>query len=337
MQKIILYVIFFACSALPQLSHAWGADGHQSVAAIADALLLNTPAGRHVSNLLAERKLEQVAVWADCVKGIAPAQDYRYTSAGRYPECAAFENPAGIAAMADYVRRNDTNCQPASGEESCHKQYHYADISIEHEHYENHYVGASDHDIVHAIDAAVLVLQGQPAAPPFVFKDPSEALILLSHYVGDLHQPLHVGSVFLDQSGAIIAPDDNIHDANNNTVGGNALQCPCGNLHALWDDLPPQLKRGQMNRALITAAKTIPLHTASAAQLPRLWADEALHDARTVFGGTQFSPRSTSLNGNNWSIALPLEYEKSMLILKQDALARAGAHLAQLLAAIWPE
>lgn len=28
--------------------------------------------------------------------------------------------------MGDFVRRNDTNCQPRPGEESCHKQYHAA-------------------------------------------------------------------------------------------------------------------------------------------------------------------------------------------------------------------
>lgn len=337
MKKLLISLVMTAVAAVPETGFAWGADGHQSVGAIADTLLSGTIAGAQVKALLGEQTLEKMSVWGDCVKGIAPEKDFAYTSAGRYPECAPFETANGIAAMADYVRRNNTACNPAADEETCHKQYHYADVALQHEHYKTGYAGTSDHDIVHAIRAAALVLQGKQAPAPFSFKDKQEALALLTHYIGDIHQPLHVGSVFLDASGNLVNPDDTGYDHSSNTVGGNALQCPCGNLHSLWDDLPLPYKRGRMNEALVKKARLVPLTQGSPEQLPVAWADDAIRDARKLFAGTQFSKSTPNSRGSNWSIALPLEYEKTMFSMKEDALARAGAHLAQILQAIWPE
>ncbi|MBK1889520.1 S1/P1 nuclease [Undibacterium sp. 14-3-2] len=337
MKKIFISAMMLCATSLPQLSFAWGADGHQTVGAIADQLLSGTKAGAQVKALLGDNTLEKMAVWGDCVKGISPEKDYAYTSAGRYPECAPFENPAGIAAMADYVRRNNTNCNPAFDEENCHKQYHYADVALQHDHYKTGYVGTSDHDVVNAIRAAALVLQGKPQPKPFAFKDKQEALALLTHYVGDIHQPLHVGSVFLNAEGKIVNPDEGEYDRGSNTVGGNALQCPCGNLHSLWDDLPQQFKRGRMNEALTKKARTLNVAKAQLEQLPALWADDAVSDAKKLFAGTQFSKSTPNQRGNSWSIALPLEYEKTMVSMKEDALVRAGAHLAQILQTVWPE
>lgn len=337
MKKLIISAFMLALASLPQLSFAWGADGHQTVGAIADSLLAGSKAGAQVKALLGDSTLEKMAVWGDCVKGIAPEKDFAYTSAGRYPECTPFETAAGIAAMADYVKRNNTNCNPGPNEENCHKQYHYADVALQHDHYKTGYVGTSDHDVVNAIRAAVLVLQDKPQPKPFNFKDKQEALTLLTHYIGDLHQPLHVGSVFLNADGKIINPDEGVYDHGSNTVGGNALQCPCGNFHSLWDDLPQQFKRGRMNEVLTKKARAVVASNAAIEELPVLWADDAIRDAKLLFAGTQFSKSTPNQKGNSWSIALPLEYEKTMQNLKEDALARAGAHLAQLLKTIWPE
>jgi hypothetical protein len=334
--RLIISVIITLC-CIPVTSFAWGPDGHQSVGAIAATLIAGSKAEKKVNSLLHESSLEQVSIWADCVKGISPEKEFTYTSAGKYPECAPFETTAGIAAMAAYVRQNQSNCNPAFDQESCHKQYHYADIAIEHDHYKTGYVGTSDHDIVHAIGSAILVLQGKPQAKPFQFKDQREALMLLTHYVGDLHQPLHVGSIFLNADGKMVNPDDGQYDRGSNTVGGNALQCPCGNLHALWDDVPAQFKKGRMNQMLSTKAKDVAKTKGTLNAWPALWADEAIMNARIVFKDTYFSKSSPNQRGNNWSVALPLEYEKTMYKVKEEALVNAGAHLAQLLQAIWPE
>ncbi|MDO8651749.1 MAG: S1/P1 nuclease [Undibacterium sp.] len=339
MKKSILVSFIMSLCCAPALSFAWSAEGHQIIGAIADTLLTGSKAGKKVHQLLDQNSLEKVSVWGDCVKGISPEKDFGYTSTGKYPECAPFETASGIAAMSDFVRRNHNNCNPAFDEESCHKQYHYADVALQHDHYKTGYVGTSNHDIVHAIRSAVLVLQGKPQPEPFQFKDEYEALVLLTHYVGDLHQPLHVGSVFLNADGKMINPDNGQYERGSNTVGGNALQSPYGNLHALWDDIPQPFKRGRMNEALCSKAKSIakPAISVTPDEWPVLWADDAIHNAKILFAGTQFSKSTPNQRGNSWSIALPLEYEKTMLAVKEEALIKAGAHLAQLLQAIWPE
>ncbi|MCX7175754.1 MAG: S1/P1 nuclease [Proteobacteria bacterium] len=329
--------LLLALGCFPFASFAWGPDGHQSIGAIADALLRGSKAGEKVGALLDRSTLEQVAVWADCVKGIAPEKDFTYTATGRYPECTPFETVEGIAVMSAYVRRNNDACKPALGEESCHKQYHYADVALQHDHYKTGYAGTSDHDIVHAIRAAVLALQSQPQPKPFQFKDQREALTVLTHLIADLHQPLHVGSVFLDSEGRIVDPDQGTYDKGTNTVGGNALQGPCGNVHALWDDIPQQFKRGRMNEFLTGKARSIARTDGAAAQWPEMWADDTIANAKLVFAGMQFGKSTPNQWGNSWSIAFPLEYEKTMARVKEEALVKAGAHLAQLLLAIWPE
>ncbi|MES2072543.1 MAG: S1/P1 nuclease [Pseudomonadota bacterium] len=322
---------------MPQPGLAFGPDGHQAVGAVADALLAGSKAGEKVKSLLGGATLEQMSIWADCAKGVSPDKDFAYTSAGRYPECAPFETPDGMAAMSDFVRRNNSNCKPGPDEENCHKQYHYTDISLQHDHYKTGYAGTSDHDIVNAMQAMVQILQGKPQPAPFQIKDQREALVLLSHYVGDAHQPLHVGSIFLDAEGHVINPDEGKYDKATNTVGGNALMCPCGNLHSMWDDIPQNFKKGRMNDTLIKKARTVARDSSPFEQWPVLWADDSIRSARVLYQGTAFSKASIGAKGPSWSIALPLEYEKLMARMKEDALVNGGAHLAQLLQAIWPE
>lgn len=337
MKSPFIVLLLLSFLSAPATSFAWGADGHQSVGAIAENMLAGSKAGQKIKSILPGNSLEQMSVWGDCVKGVAPEKDFSYTSAGKYPECASFENAAGIAEMVDYVKRNHTNCNPAFDEEVCHKQYHYTNIAIQHDHYKTGLVGTSDHDLINAIRAAILVLQGKPQAKPFQFKDQREALALLTHYVGDIHQPLHSGSIFLNADGKEINPDEGEYDRGTTTVGGNALQGPCGNLHALWDDVPQQFKRGRMNEALTKKAKLVAKSKDAIEQWPTIWANESIMNARLVYAGTQFSKSMPNQRGNSWSIALPLEYEKTMLTMKEDALIKGGAHLAQLLQAIWSD
>lgn len=339
MKKVLVTAIIASMTFSHSLAFAWNAEGHQTVGAIAEHLIQNSKAGARVKAILGDTSLEKISVWADCAKGIAPDKDFSYTSTGRYPECAPFETAAGIAEMADFVKRNNTQCNPANGEETCHKQYHYTNIDFKHQHYHLGPVGTSDHDIVHAIQAAVLFLQGKAVPAPFSFQNEREALALLTHYLGDLHQPLHVGSVYLDQDGKIVHPEPANYDKSTHTVGGNALQCPCGNFHSLWDDIPGHLKRGKQTEALANKARLIPKTEGSVASWSEQWASQTMAQARLAFAKTEYSPASAAGagRGNNWSIGLPLAYEKTMANMKEDALVRGGAHLAELLQAIWPE
>lgn len=156
---------------------AWGGDGHRAVGAIADRLLKGTNAEKQIAALLQPGEtLQSIANWPDCVKG---------TYCGpQSPE------------MVEYTTANPK-----------HSEYHYTDVPFQLEHYHDHGVGTSEHDIVQTLKQAIAVLQDKtdPALNPHKFTK-RQALILLTHMVGDIHQPLHVGAAFVSKDGKFVVP-----------------------------------------------------------------------------------------------------------------------------------
>ncbi len=318
---------------------AWGPDGHHTVGALADRLIAGTRAAREVHALLGDLSLENAAVWADCAKGVDPKKGYAYTSAGKYAECAIFETPDGEAAMIDFVRRNDTNCPRAPGDESCHAQYHYTDEAIQRNRYARGTVGTRDFDVVAAVAAATHVLRGDPAPAPFDIKDKREALLLLAHDVGDIHQPLHVGAVYLDASGKRVDPDAGAYDPATATRGGNQLvtileatNFRSANLHQTWDDIPARLDADHIDRTWIAQARTIARTHGDPVGWSTAWADDTLDAAHGAFARLEFGPEA----GGAWTVPVNCRYDDAMTKAKQRQLTKAGARLAQLLQAIWP-
>jgi hypothetical protein len=156
--KKLLSMLVLMCSALD--AGAWGGDGHRIVGAMADRLIENSNAQRHVADLLAGESLEAVSMWADCAKG-----DY----------CGP-KTPDMLA----YVRANPQ-----------HGEYHYADIPFQNPHYRDGAVGSARNDIVQTLKQAIAVLQGKGdrVSNPHRFT-PRQALILIAHLTADIHQPL---------------------------------------------------------------------------------------------------------------------------------------------------
>lgn len=336
---------------IPRPAWAWGADGHHVIGAIADRMLAGTAAQRQVEALLGGLSLRDAAAWADCVKGVDPSRNYAYTAAGKYPECAVFETPPGEAEMIDFVRRNDANCTRLPTEESCHRQYHYADIAIQRDAYAPAFVGARDDDIVAATTAAIRVLSGDPAPAPFSIRDRREALLLLAHDVGDLHQPLHVGAIYLAADGTRVDPDRGPYHPATSTRGGNAIltvdadtQIPCSNLHATWDALPVRLTEDHLGAARLAQARAVPRTPGDPADWPARWGGGTVLAARAAFAGLQFEARSNARLGARagphsdaeWTVELPERYGARMTAIKKRQLTLAGARLAQVLQAIWP-
>ena len=316
----------------PPTARAWGPDGHHTVAAIADQLLKGTSAATQVRAILGGVGLEDAAVWADCAKGVNTTT-FVYDNAGKFPECAPFENPLGEAAMIDFVKRNATNCNPKPTEETCHKQYHYADIAIQHDHYDLSFVGARNDDVSAAITAAIAVLQNKNAPSPFSIKDQREALLLLTHYVGDIHQPLHVGAIYLDPKGKPVNPDKGQFDPTTETKGGNFISVKASNLHATWDAIPASLKDTKVNAAWVKAAKAVASTTGPISSWSTGWASDTQKEAQKAFANLAFGPQKLG----KWSTKLPSSYSKSMSAIKKTQLTKGGARLAQLLSAIWPD
>ena len=334
-RPLLSATLVVGAALLSRNAQAWGPDGHHTVAAIADKLLAGTNAAAQVRTILGSVSLVDAAVWADCAKGVT-VPGFTYQSAGRYPECAGFETAAEEAAMIDFVKRNATNCKPKPREEVCHKQYHYADIAIQHDSYEPTFEGARTDDIASAVRAAITVLQGAAAPAPFSIKDKREALLLLVHYVGDIHQPLHVGAVYLDANGKLVDPDVGHFDPATETRGGNEINVVGGhaNLHATWDAIPASLKMnaGEVHANLLAEAKAVPATKGIIVDWPVAWASDTQKQAVKALGGLTFEPKI----GKTWSTTLPQSYAKSMSAIKRTQLTTAGARLALLLAAIWP-
>lgn len=318
---------------------AWGAEGHHTVGALADRLIAGTSAQAHVRALLGGVTLEQAAVWADCAKGVDAAHGFAYTATGQYPECAVFETPAGIAAMVDFVRRNDANCPRAAGEPGCHRQWHYTDVAIQRRAYRLGDTGTRPFDIVGATSAALRVLRDEPVDGPFDLRDKREALLLLAHFAGDIAQPLHVGAVWLDDEGRPVDPLEARFEPRMGTRGGNAILLTgplvhhAGeNLHGAWDAIPGALRADRIDGAWLRRARAVPATRGRLAEWPARWADVTLDASRLALSGLHWGPRV----GEHWSVALSPADEAAMRELKQRQLTAGGAWLAQALRAIWP-
>lgn len=339
--------------AAPLAAHAWGSDGHQTVATLAAGLIKGTPTEARVAALLGDMSLPQASLWADCAKGVSPGQNYSYPSPGKYAECAPLETPARIAEMADYVRRNDKQCRIGMDEDSCHRQAHYADIAVQRSRYVQGFVGTRGDDVAGALRTAILVLQGKPAEGPPHFKSKREALIVLVHLVGDLHQPLHVGSLYLDAQGRRVDPDKTGLDVATFTVGGNSLWVTSApkpattpappsapataafgppKLHTLWDGVPEKFKPNRVDAAWLAEARKVRTNPGDPADWPERWATQSLEQSRRAFEGLSFSPKQ----GSHWNVVLPPGYNARADAIKREQLTTAGAKLAQLLKAVLP-
>jgi hypothetical protein len=313
-----------------QVSYAWGPDGHHTVGALADQLIAGTNAESQVKAILGGLSLADAAVWADCAKGVDP-KTFVYKGEGRFPECKVFETTAGEAEMSDFVQRNST-CVVKPGEEACNKQYHYTDVNVTQKKYKLGLVGTRDDDIVAAISAAVRFLKGETAPSPYSFKDKHEALLALSHYVGDVHQPLHVGTVYLSATGKKIDPDKSGFDPATFTTGGNALTVSGSNMHSRWDAIPASLEETKITAAWITRARAVPATPGDITTWSASWATDTLGQAKSAYRGVKFGSR----NGQHWPATLPSGYSARMTSIKKTQLTAGGAHLAALLEAIWP-
>jgi len=321
-------------------AQAWGPQGHQLIADLVTTLIQGRRAERELKDLLGSMQLRDLAVWADCVKGIGGPPAFANTVPGRFPECAVFETPAETALMRDFVRRNLDACRSEDADEACHKQYHYADVALQRDRYQRGSAGTSDHDVVAALQASIAVLQGQPAPEPISLTSRREALALLVHLVGDIHQPLHVGAIYLDAQGQVLDPDAlDLHGqalfaASNR--GGNAIALPGGNLHAYWD-LAPRLLSLQDLSELPALAAHVPADSGPVSEWPVHWAGQSVQVSTEVFKGLEFSARRFTAKGPQWSSNLPDDYAQRCRELTRLQLARAGAHLAELLMALWPQ
>ncbi|MDB5803285.1 MAG: hypothetical protein JWN73_607 [Betaproteobacteria bacterium] len=321
---------FLLLLALPLTAGAWGPDGHQQIGALADQLIAGTRAETQVKSILGGMSLRTVAVWADCAKGV---KDGRYANDPQvYPECVAFDPES--KRFESFVLRNPL-----------HGQYHYTDVSNFEDRYGD-FFGTNGHDVVHAINAAILVLRGKPQPRPFAM-DRKEALMLLAHYAGDVHQPLHAVAIYLDEQGQPVDPDHGGDRLKSGNAGGNALRLPLAdppdprapqNLHSFWDAIPTAYKAdGPQSGRMLQEARQVPATAGDPLTWAAAWAGDTITSGRgPAFQGLAF----TAVAGASprWNVAgLDANYRQTAEEFKFHQLAKGGARLAELLRALWPD
>jgi hypothetical protein len=323
---------------------AWNADGHQIAGAVADALL-SVNAKQQVTAIL-DVSLSTAGPWLDCVKSVHHYADgtFHYVTDEQFEEpCKPFAKKHSV--MQQYVKRNFFQCGYSSSrtdddgkkyleEMGCHNTYHFEDVSIQRDRFDRNFEGTNDRDIVAAINAAVAVLLGRSSPSPFQIADKREALFMLAHLIGDLHQPLHVAAVYLDANGTQVDPDvTHTIDPASETIGGNILYDNNANFHTAWDAPPTGMKVDQA-LDLLPAARAVVAPTGPVENWAAIWATDTISTAPKAFAGATYKKRAEA----GWDIAFPdhAAYVSARDDLKRDQLAKAGARLAQLLNAIWP-
>ncbi|XLZ72987.1 S1/P1 nuclease [Massilia sp. SR12] len=320
---------------------AWGNNGHRIVGAIADNLIKGSNAERQVNALLQQgENLEKIANWADCVKG-------------------TFCGPQSQE-MNDYVAAHPQ-----------HSEYHYTDVPFQLNDYHSHGAGTSGHDIVQTMQQCIATLQGKGDGK----FTPRQALLILTHLAGDIHQPLHVGAAFVDKEGKFAVPksDKEIDSLNIfDSRGGNNLQMdeaalkaasakvipgedaevskyPTKPFHSYWDTTvvdyamrrSSQRSVDKFTQWAIDGKPSIVLAKGEVASWPVQWANDSLVAAKQAYADVKVgvATKQTSRSGSSytvWAMTVPDSYPVPSSALAREQLIKGGYNLAAMLQKIWP-
>jgi hypothetical protein len=192
---------------------AWGPDGHKTVGKIA-ALRINQHTKDKIAGILKPGEtLDGIANWADTVKDRIGKHD---------------SDPDTDEFLQDEAHNKNT------------RDWHFDDLPLGCTSYDTCDGFKPDEDVVHLINICIRTLQGHPDSNQPLSE--RNALRMLVHLVGDLHQPLHVGSGYINVNGPhhsiVIATDpaEILQRHFPKDLGANLLIIDGqNNLHSFWD------------------------------------------------------------------------------------------------------
>jgi hypothetical protein len=296
-------------------AQAYGPLGHEIVGAIADERLANTATATKIRALLDGVTLEKAAVIADEIKGwdkkgVDDPRSFHYTAHRNIDR-----------QLRDFWRANPPTPSVNPGAPS-HHWFHYTDVPVvPAQRYRDGQAGRSKWDIVHMIPFCIGVLQGRVPEQNERRITKPVAVILLAHYVADIHQPLHVGAEYFDQQGRVVDPDKDksaLEDEGGNTFTLELSDDPPRGrgihkkkFHGFWDydavnglfpQLPGPLRKGEL-QALLEPHKRELIHQMATHEptnwrMPpnvpvdsyaEIWADEILPITREAYARLQFT------------------------------------------------
>lgn len=210
--SFLLGIIMVGAAA--SAAFAWGDDGHQTVGKIASLRIKPRTSQKIAQILKPGETLATIATWADTVKERVGKTD---------------PDPDTNAFLQDVVH------------DEKNREWHYDDLPLNCKNYQTCTGFTPDNDIVHLLNVCIRTLQGNPDPNHPLTK--RNALRLMVHFLGDIHQPLHVGCGFIDVNGPnhtiLIVRDPAVVRTKHlpSDKGGNDLIIDGDrkNLHSFWD------------------------------------------------------------------------------------------------------
>ena len=278
MSKLLIFLLLL----LPTLLPAWGANGHRIVAHIAQENM--TPAARaRMDEILGNNYLAQVANWPDYIKA---ESGWDFAKPWHYMTVQPDETPADVA---EYNGKRDGVDNVREG-----------------------------------IDLMVGVLGGDAGArnrlqelltknkvEPLNGSLDATALAFLIHFIGDVHQPMHVGK--------------------NRDQGGNKIAVlyygDRYNLHSVWDtQLIEHERLSYTEFANFAVMHTRDQKTVWEDDPLRQWIDESVALREEIYNTLyDRTDRETGLPDFSW------DYQHDFLPVVENRLAAAGYRAAWLL------
>ena len=166
--------ILIASAFLVTLSNhvlAWGYQGHEVVGPSPINYLGRMPSSRWSRS--SDLSFGRLGLWILRAQRARFRRDFQMCLVKpeyRIP-CTAFERAAETARMEDDVSLEIGATASMKEHHGCDEAYHFADVAIQHDEYSRSYAGTNDHDVVSAINAAIMVLRDQNASLPFSIRD----------------------------------------------------------------------------------------------------------------------------------------------------------------------
>lgn len=269
------------------------------------------------------------------------------------------ESSLGEAARwADRIKERNRPTDPATNRflgdlrNRSHNTWHYVNLPLGLDGYDRqrHPEFTRNNDIVQTI---LVCIESLRAPGPRARFEEITALRWLTHLIGDLHQPVHIGCGYIanpktNQARLVTSPDVAIGLASDR--GGGDLVLPIDvNLHSYWDgrlgpDIVPDAINAESDDALVAELVSAPGPAAFAEDLDIpgsivAWANESLRDAREAYQGIRITAYDPQPNEGDYRVEWEGEeaYELRCAPIVSRRMSAAASNLAQLLDAIWAD
>jgi hypothetical protein len=227
--------------------------------------------------------------------------------------------------MADYVNANPK-----------HFEYHYTDVPFQLAHYHDGAVGTEPDDIVQTLKQAIATLQGKTdeASNPHHFTK-RQALMLITHMTGDIHQPLHVGAAYVGKDGKFVVPQQHkdidlvgifdsrggnnflLDDAKVESMSAGVI--PAGDpkpvkegvpksltkpFHTYWDVTAVDYAMRRIRtrtpekfaQAVIDSKPEVAMNMGDVSTWPYQWADDALAVSKLAYADVELGPLTSQVS-----------------------------------------